>query len=109
MTGVVLLLSIGCGGGSSSTPTPTSPSANVPFSQTDLRVGTGTEAANGRSLTVHYTGWLYAAGQPDQKGRQFDSSVGTQPYTFVLGTGRVIRGWDQGPFQTFIAPSSCGV
>jgi FKBP-type peptidyl-prolyl cis-trans isomerase len=52
--------------------------------------GTGTEAFPGSSVTVHYTGWL-------TDGTKFDSSVdrGT-PYTFVLGTGSVIAGWDEG-------------
>ena len=83
-----------CGGSSS-----TGPSApGVPFSQTDLRVGTGAEAVSGRQLTVNYTGWLYDPAQPEPKGRQFDSSlgVGRTPFLFTLGAGRVIRGWDQG-------------
>jgi FKBP-type peptidyl-prolyl cis-trans isomerase FkpA len=80
----------GCGG------SPTSPSNNVPFSQTDLVVGTGAEAVTGSVLTVNYTGWLYNASQPDQKGLQFSSSVGGTPFTFTLGAGEVIGGWDQG-------------
>jgi FKBP-type peptidyl-prolyl cis-trans isomerase FkpA len=74
---------------------PTSPSS-APFSQTDLRLGTGAPAANGNVLTVHYTGWLYNPAQPDQKGAQFDSSVGGTPFSFALGTGSVISGWDVG-------------
>ena len=87
----VLTLSAGCG----SSPSP-SPTVNVPFSQTDLRVGTGTEATVGKRLTVNYTGWLYDASKPDQKGQMFDTSVGKQPFPFTLGAGQVIRGWDQG-------------
>ena len=68
----------------------------VPFSQADLSVGTGTEAAAGKVLTVNYTGWLYDATKPDLKGLQFDNSVGTTPITFTLGIGQVIPGWDQG-------------
>ncbi len=68
----------------------------VPFSQADLSVGTGTEAAAGKVLTVNYTGWLYDATKPDLKGLQFDTSVGTTPITFTLGIGQVIPGWDQG-------------
>jgi FKBP-type peptidyl-prolyl cis-trans isomerase FkpA len=71
---------------------PTSPSVDVPFTQTDRLVGTGAEATNGRTLTVKYTGWLYSATGPDQKGQQFDSGT----YSFVLGGGQVIKGWDQG-------------
>jgi FKBP-type peptidyl-prolyl cis-trans isomerase FkpA len=82
----------GCGGGDS----PTAPSVNVPFSVTELRAGTGREAVAGKAVTVHYTGWLYDPNQPNNKGSQFDTSVNGQPYSFVLGAGAVIRGWDQG-------------
>jgi FKBP-type peptidyl-prolyl cis-trans isomerase FkpA len=76
---------------------PSSPSGvSVPFSTTDLKVGTGVEATSGRRLTVHYTGWLYSASATANKGSQFDSSVGRSPFTFTLGAGQVIRGWDQG-------------
>ncbi len=76
---------------------PASPSvANVPFSQTDLSVGTGAEAVAGRSLTVHYTLWLYDAAGVELKGRQIQSSVGGAPFPFTLGVGRVIPGWDRG-------------
>lgn len=50
---VIALVAAACGGGDDSTPT--SPSANVPYSQTDIRVGTGAEAVAGRRVTVHYT------------------------------------------------------
>ena len=64
---------------------------------TDTVVGTGTQATTGRQTTVHYTGWLYNPNAPENKGAQFDSSVSRgQPFTFVLGAGSVIRGWDQG-------------
>ncbi len=91
---VLLLLATACGGSSS----PTAPSANVPFSQTDLRVGTGVDAANGRIITVNYTGWLYDPAAPGNKGTQFDSSLtpGRTPFVFVLGSGSVITGWDRG-------------
>jgi FKBP-type peptidyl-prolyl cis-trans isomerase FkpA len=90
---ILALVAASCGGDDSS---PASPSANVPYSQTDLRVGTGAEATAGRGITVHYTGWLYSTSAPENKGQQFDSSVGGAPYPFTLGTGAVIRGWDQG-------------
>jgi FKBP-type peptidyl-prolyl cis-trans isomerase FkpA len=84
-----------CGGSDTpSSPSPSTPGA--PFSQTDLRVGTGAEAVAGRTLSVHYTGWLYAPTQPDQKGQQFDSSASRGPFSFVLGAGRVIQGWERG-------------
>jgi FKBP-type peptidyl-prolyl cis-trans isomerase len=75
---------------------PTAPSQSLPraeFTQTDLRVGTGTAASNGRALTVSYTGWLFDPARPEQKGTQFDSGTS---FSFTLGAGRVIRGWDQG-------------
>ncbi len=84
----------GCGDDS-----PTSPSVGlaVPFSTRDLTVGTGQEAMNGDRVTVHYTGWLYDANAPDNKGTQFDSSVSRgEPFVFVLGARQVIQGWDRG-------------
>jgi peptidylprolyl isomerase/FKBP-type peptidyl-prolyl cis-trans isomerase FkpA len=55
----------------------------------DLKVGTGAEALPGKTITVHYTGKLTS-------GKQFDSSVGRAPFTFELGAGRVIQGWERG-------------
>jgi peptidylprolyl isomerase/FKBP-type peptidyl-prolyl cis-trans isomerase FkpA len=55
----------------------------------DLQVGTGPEATRGRTVEVHYTGWL-------TDGRTFDSSVGDSPFSFRLGAGEVIEGWDLG-------------
>jgi FKBP-type peptidyl-prolyl cis-trans isomerase FkpA len=78
------------------TDAPSSPTITAPFAQTDLFVGTGADALTGNTLTVDYTGWLYDASKADQKGLQFDSSVGRTPFTFTLGTGQVIKGWDQG-------------
>lgn len=75
---------------------PTGPVNIARFSQTDLVVGTGAEAVAGKTLTVHYTGWLYNEDRTDQKGAQFDSSAGRAPLTFTLGVGQVIAGWDQG-------------
>jgi FKBP-type peptidyl-prolyl cis-trans isomerase FkpA len=87
------IFSVGCGDGD----TPASPSTpGAPYSQTDLRVGTGAEAAAGRTVSVNYTGWLYAPTQPEQKGQQFDTSAGRGPFSFTLGAGRVIQGWERG-------------
>jgi FKBP-type peptidyl-prolyl cis-trans isomerase FkpA len=63
----------------------------------DLRAGEGTEASPGMTLIVHYTGWLFDAAAPEQKGSKFDSSRDRgRPFLFTLGAGRVIKGWDQG-------------
>lgn len=75
---------------------PTTPSSTAPYSQIDLLAGTGTEAASGNTLTVNYTGWLYDPTKPDNKGLQFDSSIGREAFVFVLGTQSVITGWDKG-------------
>jgi len=61
---------------------------------TDGKVGTGNDAAAGRRVTVHYTGWLYEGGV---KGGKFDSSKDrNDPFQFGLGGGQVIQGWDEG-------------
>ena len=63
----------------------------------DVKIGTGEEAVVGKMVEVHYTGWLYDPAAPDKKGAKFDSSRdrGT-PFSFLLGAGRVIKGWDRG-------------
>jgi FKBP-type peptidyl-prolyl cis-trans isomerase FkpA len=55
----------------------------------DLKVGEGVEAVKGKTAVVHYTGWL-------ENGTKFDSSVGKAPFSFPVGGGRVIKGWDEG-------------
>jgi FKBP-type peptidyl-prolyl cis-trans isomerase FkpA len=57
---------------------------------TDLAVGQGEEARPGKTVEVHYTGWL-------TNGTKFDSSLDrNRPFSFHLGAGQVIRGWDEG-------------
>ena len=70
----------------------------APYSKSDLRAGTGaTERRVGQTLSVNYTGWFYDASKADQKGLIFDSTRGhSSAFTFTLGTGAVIAGWDQG-------------
>ena len=74
--------------------------AVVPAAQaqlkTDTVVGKGTEAVAGKTVVVNYTGWLYDAKAANQRGEKFDSSIGRGPFSFPLGAGRVIRGWDEG-------------
>lgn len=63
----------------------------------DVVVGEGAEAVAGKTAVVHYTGWLYDPSAPDNKGEKFDSSRDRgEPFSFPLGAGRVIRGWDEG-------------
>ncbi len=60
----------------------------------DTEVGSGEQPKTGQTAVVHYTGWLYENGE---KGTKFDSSVDRgQPFDFKIGTGQVIRGWDEG-------------
>jgi peptidylprolyl isomerase len=60
----------------------------------DTKVGTGASPKTGQTCVMHYTGWLYEGGK---KGAKFDSSVDRgQPFEFPIGTGRVIKGWDEG-------------
>jgi FKBP-type peptidyl-prolyl cis-trans isomerase FkpA len=64
---------------------------------TDLVAGIGDEALPGMIVIVHYTGWLHDPAAKDQHGRKFDSSRDRgQPFSFPLGSARVIRGWEQG-------------
>ncbi len=90
---IVLIIALtACGGAEAPVASPP-PAA---FSQVDLTVGDGAPARRGARLAVHYTGWLYDSSRTDHKGKQFDSSVGGEPFTFRLGAGEVIPGWDQG-------------
>jgi peptidylprolyl isomerase len=79
----------------------------------DEVVGTGAAPKSGQSVSVHYTGWLDENGKP---GKKFDSSRDRgQPFSFPLGQGRVIRGWDEGVAtmkiggrRTLIIPADLG-
>lgn len=98
---IALMVSRGGGGGETKVSTLPTLSDKIPTVQGNLTTtpsglqyievqpGTGAEAQAGKTVSVHYTGWLTT-------GQQFDSSVGGQPITFPLGTGRVIKGWDEG-------------
>jgi len=68
---------------------PKQPSADAKLEITDLAVGQGAVAETGKTVTVHYRGTL-------KDGTEFDSSRKGAPFTFRLGAGKVIRGWDEG-------------
>jgi FKBP-type peptidyl-prolyl cis-trans isomerase FkpA len=63
----------------------------------DTLPGSGEAAQAGRQVRVHYTGWLHDAAAPNGRGRKFDSSKDRgDPFSFALGAGQVIGGWDEG-------------
>lgn len=89
--------------------------ATLALQKTDTLVGAGDTAVTGSTVTVHYTGWLYAPKAPRRHGAQFDTSVGGAPFSFRLGAGQVIRGWDQGVVdmkvggkRTLVVPAALG-
>lgn len=77
-----------CGGDGD---TPTSPSLGIPYSATDLVVGTGSTAIVGRGATVAYSGWLYSTTAAENKGTNFDNGQ----FSFTIGSG-VVAGFSQG-------------
>ena len=89
--------------------------AAVPFQKIDSVTGTGKEAVAGSTAVVNYTGWLYDPAANMQRGTQFDSSSGREPFSFEVGGGQVIAGWDQGVAgmkvggkRTLIVPAELG-
>jgi FKBP-type peptidyl-prolyl cis-trans isomerase FkpA len=65
--------------------------------KTDVKTGAGPAIATGQTAVVHYTGWLYSETAKDHKGPKFDSSRDrNDPFSFHVGGGEVIGGWDQG-------------
>ena len=82
-----------CGGDGGATPTaPTTvPSANVPFSTVDVRVGTGAEATSGRTAAVNYALFHCSATAADNKG----GLLQTGPYSFLVGGNQAIAGFSQ--------------
>jgi FKBP-type peptidyl-prolyl cis-trans isomerase FkpA len=93
------LLLAGCG---KQTPPPAAPATTdiAPITQLqkiDVVKGTGEGISSGQQAVVHYTGWVYDASAPDHKGKQFDSSRGRgKPFRFTIGSGGVIKGWEEG-------------
>ena len=90
--------------------------ASEALTKTDVRIGSGEVAVAGKIVNVHYTGWLFDKTAPENKGKKFDSSRDRPGhFTFPLGAGRVIKGWDEGVQgmkvggqRTLIIPSSMG-
>ncbi|WP_152980621.1 FKBP-type peptidyl-prolyl cis-trans isomerase [Stenotrophomonas ginsengisoli] len=82
------------------TPAPQALPPSDPISQfqiIDQQPGDGASAQPGQKVSVHYTGWLFDADAPQQRGAKFDSSLDRgQPFSFTVGAGQVIRGWDEG-------------
>ncbi|MDC8446550.1 MAG: FKBP-type peptidyl-prolyl cis-trans isomerase [Nitrosomonas sp.] len=71
--------------------------AGMQLEKIDRKIGEGEEADVGKTVNVHYTGWLYDETAPDNKGRKFDSSHDRNAhFSFMLGAGKVIKGWDHG-------------
>ena len=94
---------------------PPKPHATMGLQTIDTVVGKGAVAEAGKTVTVNYTGWLYAPKAAKQHGMQFDSSIGRAPFSFPLGGGQVIQGWDQGVAgmkvggkRTLIIPAALG-
>ena len=92
-----LLLSLAAAG-CSTEPSGPPPGGNLTtFERIDTVPGPGAEAVSGSKVTVHYTGWIYDNRTGTKHGKTFDSSVSRgEPFTFALGAGQVIRGWDEG-------------
>jgi len=75
---------------------PTSPTGVTALSSSDLQLGSGAEAVSGSKVSMQYTLWLFDISKTDRRGLQIETSVGGTPFTFTIGDGTVIKGWDQG-------------
>src|SRR5450631_1109569 len=95
-----IVMAAACSGKSgepASSTAPPKPGGVASLQSVALKPGTGAAVANGQIAVVQYTGWLYDASATDNKGQEFDSSRNAhQAFKFPLGTGSVIKGWDQG-------------
>jgi FKBP-type peptidyl-prolyl cis-trans isomerase len=94
---LIAVLAAGCTGKQPPAPPQPQSSGVTSLQSSVLKPGTGAAIAGGQIAVVQYTGWLYDAAAADHKGREFDSSrTRREPFKFPLGTGSVIKGWDQG-------------
>jgi FKBP-type peptidyl-prolyl cis-trans isomerase FkpA len=92
----ILLALAGCGTKQDSA-APAAAPAVTSMQSTVLKPGEGAAIAAGQMAVVQYTGWLYESSAADHKGKRFDSSLDAgKPFSFPLGAGSVIKGWDQG-------------
>ncbi|CAJ0549400.1 Ff.00g030130.m01.CDS01 [Fusarium sp. VM40] len=73
--------------------------ATMGVEKTIITEGDGPSPTNGQTVTMEYTGWLKDTSQPENKGKQFDSSVGRGDFVVKIGVGQVIKGWDEGVTQ----------
>ncbi|MEP7084691.1 MAG: FKBP-type peptidyl-prolyl cis-trans isomerase, partial [Betaproteobacteria bacterium] len=102
------------GPGTATTTPATAPASELKI--IDREVGGGRQVESGRAALLHYTGWLYDEKAPDHKGKQFDTSANRGlPFGFIVGVGKVIKGWDQGVLgmkvggkRTLIVPPQLG-
>jgi FKBP-type peptidyl-prolyl cis-trans isomerase len=95
-----------CSGKSEAPPSAAAASPVTSLQTVTLKPGTGAAIGSGQIAVVQYTGWLYEAGATDHKGKQFDSSLTRrEPFKFPLGTGSVIKGWDQGVLDMKVGES----
>jgi len=117
--GLLLSATLGACKRNETTPATDAPQAAaapaVPFQKIDAVTGGGKEAVAGSTAVVNYTGWLYDPAATMQRGKQFDSSSGREPFAFEVGGGQVIAGWDQGVAgmkvggkRTLIVPAELG-
>ncbi len=96
-TALLLLAACNSGERSAAPANPAEEKSLVSLETIELKEGAGAAVTSGQTAVVHYTGWLYADGAPDKKGRKFDSSRDRgDPFDFKVGAGSVIKGWDQG-------------
>jgi FKBP-type peptidyl-prolyl cis-trans isomerase FkpA len=92
---LVALSALGCAYAQPATPNCTPPPKELVTK--DVLQGKGDTAVFRSGILVQYTGWLYDGCAKDLKGEQFDSSQGrSTPFGFILGAGKVIKGWDEG-------------